>query len=152
MANEQKFAKGSTTTVISLTASLADDDVAGVTGATELDNTTDKYPMAQAVFNNPDTFGAAPDDRSVIELLMVRKDVDGTDDDTSTPAGTDIEGAEHVGNFLIYNTDEEQRNTFNFSILGVEKANFFIRNLTGQTITYTSGPITVKITPMTIGT
>lgn len=150
MANEQKMAFASSTTCISLTTSLSDGNVAG--GTTELDNSTNLYPLATAVFNNPDTFGAAPDDRSTIDLYMVRNDTDGTSDDTSAPTGTDVEGAEYVGSFVIYNTDEEQRNSFTFSLLGVEKADFFIKNNTGQTITYSSGAITVKIAPFTIGT
>ena len=150
MANEQKMAFASATTVISLTASVTDDNIGG--GTTELDNSTNLYPLATAVFNNPDTFGAAPDDRSTIDLYMVRHDTDSTSDDTSAPSGTDVEAAELVGSFIIYNTDEEQRNSFTFSLLGVKKAGFFIKNNTGQTITYSSGAITVKVTPFTIGT
>lgn len=150
MANEQKMSFDSATTCISLTSSLVDGNVAG--GTTELDNSTNLYPLASATFNNPDTFGAAPTDNSTINLYMVRNDTDGTSDDTSTPSGTDIEAAELVGSFIIYNNDEEQRNTFVFSLLGVKKANFYIKNNTGQTITYSSNAITVKITPFTIGT
>jgi len=150
MANEQKMAFASATTVISLTASVTDDNIGG--GTTELDNSTDLYPLAIAVFNNPDTFGAAPDDRSTVDLYMVRNDTDGTDDDTSAPTGTDVEGAELVGSFVIYDADEEQRNSFTFSLLGVKKADFYIKNNTGQSIVYSSGAITVKVTPFTIGT
>jgi len=150
MANEQKMAFDSPTTAISLTASLADGDVAG--GTTELDNSTNLYPLAKATFSNPDGFGAAPDDRSVVELWMVRNDTDGADDDTSAPTGSDVEAAELVGQFVIYNTDEEQRNSFVFSLAGVSKADFYIRNQCGQTITYSAGAITVKVTPYTMGT
>lgn len=142
-----KMLFGSATTVISLTSSVTNGNTAG--GTTILDNSTNLYPFAVATFNNPDTFGAAPTDKSTIDLYMVRQDVDGTSDDTAAPSGTDLESAEYVGSFLIYDTDEEQRKTITISLNGVQKAYFYIINNTGQTITYTSGAITVKITPFT---
>ena len=75
-----KMLFGSATTCISLTASLTNGNVAG--GTTVLDNSTTLYPFAVATFNNPDTFGAAPTDKSTVDLYMVRQDVDGTSDDT----------------------------------------------------------------------
>jgi hypothetical protein len=148
MANEtqMKFTSAATT-CISLTSTLADGSVGGGTSA--LDNSTDLYPLAQAVFNNPDAFASAPTDGSTVDLYMVRQDVDGTSDDTSAPTGTDIEAAEYVGSFKIYNTNEEQRNTQVISLTGVQSAHFYIQNNCGQTLSYTSAPITVKVHPFT---
>jgi len=149
MANETKMSfSASSTTVISLTAALANGSVAG--GTTELDNSTDLYGMATATLSVPDGFAAAPNDRSRVDLYMVKNDVDGTDDDTSAPTGSDVEAADHVGSFLIYNTDEAQRKTINISLLGVKKANFYIKNNCGQALSYTSNPITVKVHPFTL--
>lgn len=148
MANEvQMTYSASATTVISLTAALANGNVAG--GTTVLNNSSDKYPLATAELNIPDTFAAAPNDRSTVDLYMVRQNVSGgTDDDTSAPSGTDVEAAEYVGSFLIYDTDEAQRNTIVFSLLGVSSAYFYIMNNCGQELSYSSNPITVKILPM----
>lgn len=140
-----KMVFGSPTTVISLTSSLSNGNVAG--GSTVLDNSSDLYPFAVATFNNPDTFGAAPTNNSTVDLYLVRQDVDSTSDDTAVPATTDVESAEYVGSFLIYDTDEEQRKTITISLHGIQKAHFYIFNNTGQTITYSSGAITVKVTP-----
>lgn len=137
----------STTTVIDLTADLTNGNVAG--GTTILDNSTDKYPYAVATFNNPGTFSAAPTNASVVNLYMVRQDTDGTSDDTSAPTGTDVESAEWVGSFPIYDTDEEQRVTIEIDLKSALKAYFYIENKTGVTITGTASHIYVKITPCT---
>lgn len=148
MANETKMAfAASSTTVVSSAAAISDGNVAG--GTAILDNSTDLYPFATATLSVPDTFAAAPTDRSTVDLWMVRQDVDGTNDDTSTPTGTDVEAAELVGSFLVYDTDEAQRNTITISLNGVQKANFYIKNNTGQALSYTSNPITVKVHPFT---
>jgi len=148
MANEVQMAFASATTVISLTAALSDGNVAG--GTTILDNSTNKYPLATATLDVPDTFAAAPDDRSTVDLYMVRQNVaGGTDDDTSAPASTDVEAAEYVGSFLIYDTDEAQRNTIVISLAGVSSAYFYIMNNCGQALSYSSNAITVKILPYT---
>lgn len=140
-----KMVFGSATTVISLTAALSNGNVAG--GTTLLDNSTDLYPFARAVLDVPDTFAGAPTNLSTVDLYMVRQDVDGTSDDTSAPTSADVEAAEYVGSFLIYDTDEQQRRTINIDLHGVTKAYFYIFNNTGQALSYTSNPITVKITP-----
>jgi len=147
MANDSIMKWGSPTTVISEGSSIADDDFS--TDTTQLDNSSTLYPYAKAVFNNPDGFGAAPDDKSTVDLYMVQDDVDGADDETSSPSGTDPEASLYVGSFLIYNTDEEQRQSINISLQGVQKSRYFIQNKTGQTITRSAADITVKITPFT---
>lgn len=145
MANELKQVYGSATTVIDLTADLTNTSVAGGTAA--LDNTTNNYPWALAVFNAPGTFSAAPTNLSTVNLYMVRQNVDSTSDDTAAPTGTDVESAEFVGAFLIYDTDEEQRVSIVIDIAGVTNALFYIENKTGVTITGSGSHIYVKVTP-----
>ena len=148
MANAQKMLFGSPTTVINVTSDITNNNIAG--GTAELDNSTNLYPYARAVFNNPNTFAAAPTDKSVVNLWAVLQDVDGTSDDTATPTGTDVESARFMGAFPIYDADEEQRVTIDISLLGITKALFYIENKTGQTITGSGGNIYVKVTPYTI--
>lgn len=145
MANEVKMVFGSATTVIDLTADLTNTSVGG--GSALLDNSSALYPYAVAVFNCPGTFGAAPTDNSNVALYAVLQDVDSTSDDTAAPTSADVESARLVGLFPIYDTDEEQRVTINISLHGIRKANFYIKNNTGQTITGTGSHIYVKITP-----
>ena len=77
MANEAKMVFAtSATTVISQTATVADGEVVG--GDTELDNSTDLYPLATAVIDITDTFGGTP--AGTINLYMLRGEVDGTRD------------------------------------------------------------------------
>lgn len=148
MANELqvKFAS-SATTVIDLTSDVTNTNTGG--GTALLDNSTDKYPRALATFNNPGTFSAAPTNLSTVNLYMVRQDTDGTNDDTSAPSSADVEAAEWVGAFPIYDTDEEQRVTIDIDLRGALKAFFYIENRTGVTITGNSSHIYVKITPYT---
>lgn len=145
MANATKMIFGSVTTVIDLTADLTANNVGG--GSAALDNSTLLYPWAIAVFNCPGTFGAAPTDKSVVNLYAVLQNTDGTADDTAAPTGTDVESARFVGAFPIYDTDEEQRVTINISLEGITAALFYIENKTGQTITGTGNHIYVKVTP-----
>ena len=149
MANDliQKFSS-TTTTVIDLTTDLTNANVAG--GTTLLDNSTELYPYAVAVFNNPGTFGAAPTNLSSVNLYAVLQDIDGTSDETSAPSSTDVEAARFVGAFPIYDTDEEQRVAINISLEGIRKAYFYIENRTGQSITGSGSHIYVKITPYTL--
>jgi hypothetical protein len=135
------------TTVIDLTADLTNTNIAG--GTTILDNSADKYPRAQATFNNPGTFSAAPSAGACVNLWMVRQDTDSTNDDTSAPSGTDPKAAECVGSFPIYATDEEQRVTIDIDLRGALAAKFFIENKTGVTIAGTGSHIYVKIQPYT---
>ena len=149
MANDliQKFS-ASTTTVIDLTADLTNNNVGR--GTALLDNSTELYPYAVAVFNNPGTFAAAPTNNSTVNLYAVLQDVDSTSDDTADPTGTDVESARFMGAFPIYDTDEEQRVSIDISLLGIRKAYFYIENKTGQTIIGIGSHIYVKITPYTL--
>jgi hypothetical protein len=149
MANDliQKFS-ATTTTVIDLTADLTNGNVGG--GSALLDNSTELYPHAVAVFNNPGTFGAAPTNNSTVNLYAVLQDVDSTSDDTAAPTGTDVESARFMGAFPIYDTDEEQRVSIDISLMGIKKAYFYIENKCGQTITGSASHIYVNITPYTL--
>ena len=145
MANELKQVYGSATTVIDLTADLTNTSVAGGTAA--LDNTTNHYPWALAVFNAPGTFSAAPTNLSTVNLYMVRQNVDSTSDDTAAPTGTDVESAQFVGAFLVYDTDEDLRDSSSAALRRVTNALFYIENKTGVTITGSGSHIYVKVTP-----
>ncbi len=156
MANETKQIFGSATTVISLAATLANaaNTYAGLSGftQTQLNNSTLAYPYALCVFNNPDTFAAAPTAGSTIVLYITLDDIDGTGDETPEPASSDIVYlGQMVGQFVIDNQDVEHRKWCIISLQGVLKARFNILNSCGQTLSYSSNPITVKITPFTYG-
>jgi hypothetical protein len=154
MANELKMVFGSATTVISLAAALASsaNTYTGLTGLTntQLDNSTNLYPYAKAVLGIPDTFAAAPTAGGTVDLYMVEDDIDGTSDETPEPGASDITTlATYVGSFVVDNQDVAHIKPINISLDGVRKARFFILNSSGQQISYTSTPTTVKITPYT---
>ena len=151
MANEAKMAfAASATTVINRAETITSTYVVG--GDTELDNSTNLYPLATATIEVTDTFGAAP--TGSIDLFMVRGDTDGTSDDTSlgyaakqvSDAETSTYNAEYVGSF-VPTTDAAYRKTITISLSGVKKAKFYIKNSTGTTLVYSSNPITVKVLP-----
>jgi hypothetical protein len=156
MAGQMKHLWGaSTTTVINVTGNANANYVCGNT--TLLDNSTEQYPYAQAVFACAG-FAVAPTANAVIELYAVRQDVDSTSDCTNggTVDGTPAAesgfkaggGAEIVGAFPLANSASAQRVAINIPLKGIQKAYFFIRNTSGQTC---NQPMTVKITPFTYG-
>lgn len=154
MANEAKMVfAASSTTVISLSETISDTYIVG--GNTELDNSTDLYPLATAVIEITDTFGGTPS--GPINLYMVRGAVDGTSNGTAlgytsianSGAQTDPEYAEYVGSWNP-DVDEAYRDTITISLNGVKKAKFYIKNDTNQTLVYSSNPITVKVHPFTM--
>jgi hypothetical protein len=152
MANELKMVFGSSTTVISLAAALASgaNTYTGLTGLTntQLDNSTLLYPYARAVLGVPDTFAAAPTAGGTFDLYMVQDDIDGTGDETPEPGASDIMYlAKWVGSWIVDNQDVATIKAIVISILGVQKARFFVANNCGQQASYTSNPLTVKITP-----
>ena len=137
---------GTPTTVISTTGTIADGvfSVASTNAThTEFDNSTDLWPLAIATLSIVDTFAAAPDANSTVDLYMIRQDVDSTNDVTP-PTTSDKKGAVYMGSFPIYDTDEAQYQQIVTSLAGVQKAKFSILNNTGQTISYSAGN-TVKI-------
>ena len=152
MANELKMVFGSTTTVISHAATLASaaNTYSGLTGCTmtQLDNSTTLYPYARAVLGIPDTFAAAPTAGGTIDLYMTLDDIDGTSDETPLPAATDIAYlGKYVGSFVVDNQDVALIKPIIISLEGVQKAQFYILNSSGQQISYSSNPTTVKVTP-----
>lgn len=149
-----KMQFGSATTVISLAAALANGantySGLGSFTQTQLDNSTDLHPFAKAVLGIPDTFAAAPTTGSTIDLYMTEDDIDGTSDETPEPASSDIQYLGRlVGQFVIDNQDVATIKPCNISLHGVKKARFNLLNSCGQQLSYTSNPITVKITPFT---
>jgi hypothetical protein len=155
MAVKFKYA-ASSTTCISLAASLANDanTHSGHTGITQtaLDNSTDKYPHARFVLEVPETFAAAPSAGAWFDIWMTENDIDGTSDETPVPGATDIESlAIRVGSILIDNQDVAQRKPLRVLgiLAGVNSALFYVRNKTGQATTYSSTPLTLKVTPFT---
>jgi hypothetical protein len=153
MAIKHKYASASTT-VISHAATLATGANTWATGTTmtALNNSTDKYPHCRFVLDIPDTFAAAPTAGSVINLYMTVNNIDGTSDETPVPGATDIVNlARYVGSFRLDNQDVATRKAiYVFDVLaGVENADFYIENQSGQTISYSSNPTTVKAQPFT---
>lgn len=156
MANETIMYFDTETTVISLAATLANTSNTysglGSCTMTQLDNSTSLYPYAIAVLSIPDTFAAAPSAGASVDLYMTLDDIDGTNDETPEPASSDITyRSKYMGSFIIDNSDVAYIKPIQISLEGVRKARFYIINNTGQTISYSSNPTTVKITPWTLG-
>lgn len=162
MSGETIFVEGTPTTVVSVTSNLTNGQVAGNT--TQLDNSSTKYDRAVATLSVAGGFATAPTSDNLVELWMVRQDVDGTNDDTagstvtSTPATPSngfqsTQGAELVGVFPVAQTTSAQRITREIELDSlVKRANFFVRNQTGVTMNGSGGsPITVIVTPFTKG-
>jgi hypothetical protein len=143
MANDVMMKFGSPTTVISESSNI--DTLEFSTNTTQLDNSTALYPYGKAVLTTG-TWSPAPADLSVIDLYMVQDDVDGTTDETSAPLAEDPEAADWVGSFVMFEETPAQTKSINISLHGVQKARFFIKNQTAQTLVATT---TVKITPFT---
>lgn len=149
-----KMVFGSATTVISHAATLANaaNTYNGLTGCTltQLDNSTNLYPYALAVLELPDTFAAAPTAGGTIDLYMTLDDIDSTQDEAPEPGSSDIIYlAKPVGSWVMDNQDVATYKSITISLDGVKKARFNILNSCGQTLSYSSNPILVKITPFT---
>lgn len=153
MANETKMVfAGAATTVISLGATLANAANTTNSEATQLDNSTNLFPYAIAVLAINDTFAAAPTAGGTVDLFMILDDIDGTTDETPIPASSDIDNlAKYVGSWIVDNQDVAHIKPIMISLHGVRKARFFIKNNTGQQISFSSTNTTVKITPFTYG-
>lgn len=145
---------GSTTTAISLAASLANggNTHSGHTGITQtaVDNSTDKYPHAKFVLSVPETFAAAPSTGAYFDIWMSENDIDSTSDETPVPGATDIADlARYVGTIRVDNQDVAQLKPLvvHGILAAVSSALFYVRNQTGQATTYTSTALTLKVTP-----
>lgn len=160
MANQTKQVLGAaTTTVVSVAANMSANYVAGNT--TLLDNSSEMYPYGLAVLY-VSGFGTAPTANTAVSLWAVPQDIDSTNDATngSTVDGTPAAesglkssgGAIPVGRFYLANSTSAQRIATVISLLGLAKANFFIKNESGVTLNAGAGTeCTVKITPFTLG-
>lgn len=145
---------GSTTTAISLAASLANgaNTHSGHSGITQtlVDNSTDKYPHARFVLAVPETFAAAPSAGGFFDIYMTANDIDGTSDETPVPGATDIvDLATYIGVIRIDNQDVAQIKPLvvHGCLAAIPSAQFYLRNQTGQATTYSSTPLTLKVTP-----
>lgn len=154
MAGETQFVlASSSTTVISHAATLTSNShtYSGLTGLTmtDLDNSTDKYPNLRAVLNIPDTLSAAPSTAVYVALYMLKLNTDGTADDAPAPDSTALKGAQFIGSFPIPAYDAAHQVTIDCPgvLRGITASQFFIENKTGVSLSYSSNPITVKITP-----
>ena len=137
---------GTPTTVITTTGTIADAafSVASTNATvTEFDNSSDLWPLAVATLSIVDSWAAAPDDLSTVDLYMFKQDIDSTNDETA-PSISSSEGAHYVGSFVVNDTDGAQYVQIVISLAGVRKCKFAILNNTGQTISYSAGN-TVKI-------
>jgi hypothetical protein len=145
---------GTAQTVINTASNISAGNFSGAPAAI-FDNTTDAAvpyaPRAVATLYIFD-WAAAPVAGTVIELWGVLQDVDGTNDDTDAPSGTDKVGARYFGQFAAAAVDAPQRRTTSISLLGVQKVSFYIKNGTAQTITNTATNCTLKVTPLALGT
>ncbi len=151
MAGGVKMVFGTAQTVFDSSTDIASTNFSAA--STEFDNTSDAAypyaPLAQVMAEFPD-WAAAPTDLSTVDLYMVRSEVDGTDDDTTTPATTDTEGAEYCGSFVLNNDDELQRKTIVISLVGVKKCKFYVKNNSGQNMNNDGGTnFVMKVTPFT---
>jgi hypothetical protein len=151
MSNEAVMVFGTTQTVFDSASDIASGNFSEA--STEFNNTNDSAipyaPLAVATAYFPD-WAAAPTDLSTVDLYIVRSDVDGTNDDTTTPLTTDSEGAEYCGSFILNNDDEAQRKTIVISLAGVKKCYFYVKNVSGQNMNNDGGTnFTLKITPFT---
>lgn len=156
MANEVKFVYGSSTTVISLAATLtnAANTYTGMSGITmtALSNSL-QYPDARFVLDIPDTFAAAPTAGSTIDVYMTVDNIDSTSDETPVPAASDITNlARYVCSFVMDNQDVATRKVkiVQGCLHGVVDANFYLYNGCGQTLSYSTNPITLKVTPLSL--
>lgn len=149
-----KWVMGSTTTAVSLAATLANgsNTYNGLTGCTHtlVDNSTSKYPHAKFVFGNPDTFASAPTAGGTIDIYMTEMDIDGTSDETPEPGSGDIIYlGRYIGSIELDNQDVA--NLKPLIVRGcldtVSAARFNFVNNSGVTLSYTSGAITLKVTP-----
>lgn len=145
MTAKQNF-DGTPSTVIATTSTLSDGtftvDSTNAT-ITEFDNSTDLWPLVVLRCEISETFEAAPDADSSLDVYITRSDQGGTDDPTP-PTMTDAKSAEYVGRFKVYATDEAQYpNEITVSMVGVRQAKFFFQNNTGATLNYSSVGVVV---------
>lgn len=152
-----KWIEGSTTTAVSLAATLANaaNTYEGLANCTHtaVDNSSSKYPDAKLVLSISDTFAAAPTAGGTIDVYMTAYDVDGTTDETPIPGASDIVFlGRYVGSFVMDNQDVATIKTLIVPgcLYGISSAKFNIVNNSGQQISYASTATTLKVTPLSV--
>lgn len=145
---------GTAQTVINTATDIASGNFSG-SPAAEYDNTSDAaVPYARyavAVLAAPD-WASAPAAGTYVGLWGVRKNTDGTSDDTDAPSGTSSGGAEYLGQWPIAAADALQRRTITIDLLGVKAMDFYIYNGTAQNMNNDAGTnCIVKVTPLAEG-
>lgn len=153
--NDLQFTLGTPVTAVSLAATLANAayTYTGLTSCTmnDLDNSTTKHPHVRLVLDIPDTFAAAPTAGGYFNVWMLVLNSDGTSDDIPAPDSTALKAAKWIAAIPIQAYDVAQRVTaYVHDVLnGVTGAQFFIENKCGQTASYSTNPITLKVTSFT---
>lgn len=154
--NAAQFVLETPTTVISLAATLTANSwtYSGLTGCTmtTLDNSTVKCPHLRLVLDIPDTFSAAPNAGAYANVYMLVLNSDGTNDDLAAPDSAGLKAARLIDSIPIHAHDVGQRITriIPNAILGVTHADFSLENKTGVSMSYTTNPITLKATPLSL--
>jgi hypothetical protein len=152
MANELKAVYGTAVTVINYNSTNIS-DTHFIAVDTEFDNTSDSTvpyaPWATATM----TFdpNVAPTEGKTLDLYMVRKDYDGTSDDTDPPveAAANANGAQYIGSFVADDSTSTQTRTIVISLEGVIKADFYVKNSLGQALNTSGTAHVLKIRPFT---
>ena len=149
MSGELTQVYGTAQTVLTTAGTVANNNYSSTT-ITEYDNTTDAVtPNAQsAVAVLSFTFSVAPTVTGAIVLGIIRKNVDGTNDNTGAPSGTTANNFEPVGFFRVSAVTTLQRDTCVIDTTGIKACDFYILNeATGQTL---SAGAVLKVTPLTL--
>jgi hypothetical protein len=148
MANDSiQVWDGTPFTVLTGTATLVTGNYSTASTATvaELDNSTDKWPLAIATLEIPDTFSGAPTVGSSIDIYLCERDLAGGTTDVTVPTTTLQKGAQYRNSFgPIYAVDEDQPLQTIISLLGIRKCTFAIFNGSGASLSFSAG-FTVKI-------
>jgi len=56
---------------------------------------------------------------------------------------------DYCGSFTVDGNDQDFKRQITISLVGVREARFYIKNSTGQTLVYSTNPITVTIEGLT---
>jgi hypothetical protein len=149
---------GSTSTPINLSTDIAAGAFSGAPASTWQNNDAAvpnaQYALAMAEF--PD-WAAAPVALTTVDLYVLLKDVDGTDDETDAPSGSAQGGAHWVGSYTIAAADALQRrciviDLWAVGIIGSITGDFYFKNGTAQNMNNDAGTNAVlKITPFATG-
>ncbi len=153
MALETQKYQGALTTVITMSADVADGEVVG--GTVEFDNSSLLYKRARLTLAIPSSFSAAPTGQII--CYMVRGELDAATTLDGTALGyaalttsddqTDVDGAEFVGAWNPI-ADQALVDAITIDIDGVKKGKIYVLNDTGVIFT-TTADATVKMEMLT---